>query len=254
MKCSKCGSELIPGAQFCDICGATVVNETYEEREAREAEERAYDKKKRIIKAVVIAVVAIVALYKILQLIWPADIFYDPDLYGKLNRVTAEEYLTLSEGLSFNQVRRRLGRGYKYSRYGNVFIGGEHTYVWPGKYIERRLMYSEVMIRFDNRTNKVTAYSENNVIDGKEIYENLSNGRKAITKRTKEEIGALRDGQTYEEIAAFLGIEGILINSKSSSDGNDEKTYEWHYYGDDYDKAKITMTFFKGKASDIQIN
>lgn len=254
MKCKKCGAKLPDEAKFCDICGAAVIRETYEERDARETKEREADRKKRIIKRIAIAAGIVVVLIIMWELLFPKDAYYDPNLYGKMNRVSAEEYSRLSVGLSFKQVRSLLGRGYKYSKYGNVVIGGEYTYVWPGEYIEERLMDSEVKVIFNNRSHKVSTFSEHNVIDGKEIYENLSNGRRALSRRTREDIESIQEGMSYEELVNFMGMDGILVDSASNSDGSEEKEYVWHLYDDNYEKCKMTAHFFKGKLSGISID
>lgn len=253
MKCEKCGTELPYGAKYCDICGAAVKRETYEERDAREAKERETDRKRRRVKRIASLMVIVAVIIAAWNILLPKDKNYNPDLYTKLNRVSAENYSKLSEGLKPMQVWALLGKGYKYGEYGNKVVGGESTYIWPGEYIEDRLMYSEVKVIFDNRSSKVSGFSENNVIDGKEIYANLKNGRKAISRRTKEDIDSIQKDQSYEEFASFMGIDGILIDSKSNSDGSVEKEYVWHFYGEDYGKTKVTAHFFKGRLSEMVV-
>ena len=253
MKCKKCGAKLPDDAKFCDICGTSVIRETYEERDARETKERETDRKRRIIRRLATAACIVAILFVMWELLFPKDENYNPNLYAKMNRVSAEEYSKLSVGFTFKQVKSLLGRGYKYSKYGNVVVGGEYTYIWPGEYIEERLMDSEVKVKFNNRNHKVSTFSEHNVTDGREIYENLKNGRKALSKRTREDIESIKDGISYEELARFMGVDGILVDSASNSDGSEEKEYIWHFYDSDYAKTKVTARFFKGKLSEISI-
>ena len=75
-----------------------------------------------------------------------------------------------------------------------------------------------------------------------------------MTKKKKAEIeAAIKPGMTYEQVVDFLGVEGILKESSSNSDGNLEKTYDWTYYDEDYYKSDFTIYFDKGKVRDIYI-
>ena len=59
---------------------------------------------------------------------------------------------------------------------------------------------------------------------------------------------------SYEELVNFMGMDGILVDSASNSDGSEEKEYVWHLYDDNYEKCKVTAHFFKGKLSGISID
>ena len=63
MKCKKCGAKLPDDAKFCDICGTSVIWETYEERDAREAKERETDRKRRIIRRLATAACIVAILF-----------------------------------------------------------------------------------------------------------------------------------------------------------------------------------------------
>ena len=252
MKCKKCGAELPVSAKYCDICGTKVIRETYEQRAARETQERAKAKKKRRIRRIVIGAGVLILVVVAWNLLWTKSINLDPDLYSKSNRVSAEEYAKLTKGLTYKQVKDELGKGYKDGVFGNAFWGYT-SYVWPGEYIDKGLLYAEVNVFIDTNTKKCDQYSERNVIDGKEIYENLSNGKKAMTKKKKEDIEAIKPGTSYEQVVDLLGIEGILIESESNSDGNVEKTYTWHYYDEYYYKQEATIYFDKGKVRDVYV-
>ena len=251
MKCKKCGAELPAGAKFCDICGTKIVRETYEQRAAREAGERNRARKKRMIIRAAIGAGILVLLFILWHVFWYNDIPHDPNIYRMSNKVSAEQYAKISEGLTYEQVKEELGKGAKYTSFGNV-SNGFTSYVWPGEYIDKSLLYAEVTVYIDHGTNKVDQYSERNVIDGKEIYENLTKERKSMTKKKKEEIEAtIKPGMTYEQVVDFLGTGGILKESESNSDGNEQKTYDWTYYDENYYKTDFTIYFNKGKVREL---
>lgn len=253
MKCKKCGAELPAHVKYCDICGTRIHRETYEQRAARETRERAKAKKTRFIRRIVIAACALILAIVAWSLFWVKDIYFDPDLYHKSNRVSAEEYAKISKGLTYKQIKDELGKGYKDGVFGNAFWGYT-SYVWPGEYIDKGLLYSEVKVFIDTKTKKCDHYSERNVVDGEEIYENLSKDKKSMTKKKKEEIkAAVKPGMTYEQVTDFLGTKGILKESSSNSDGNVEKTYDWTYYDEYYYKSDFTIFFDKGRVRDITI-
>lgn len=253
MKCKQCGAELPAGAKFCDICGTKIVRETYEQRARREAGERTRARKKRIIIRSAIGAAIFVLLIILWHLFWYKDIQHDPNIYRMSNKVSAEQYAKINEDLTYEQVKEELGRGAKYSSFGNA-SSGFTSYVWPGEYIDKSLLYAEVTVYIDHKSKKVDQFSERNVIDGKEIYENLSKDKRSMTKKKKEEIEAtIKPGMTYEEVVDFLGTGGILKESESNSDGNEQKTYDWTYY-DEYDyESDFTIYFDKGKVRDIYL-
>ncbi len=252
MKCKKCGADLPAHAKYCDICGTKILRETYEQRAARETQERAKAKKRRFIRRIVIAACVLILAVVAWNMFWVKDLYFEPDIYHKSNRVSAEEYANISEGLTYEQIKDELGKGYKDGVFGNAFWGYT-SYVWPGEYIDKGLLYSEVNVFIDTKTKKCDHFSERNVIDGEEIYENLSKEKKAKTKKTKAEIeAAVKPGMSYEQVVAFLGVEGILKDSSSNSDGNLEKTYDWTY-NDEYYDSDFTIYFDKGKVRDLYI-
>ena len=252
MKCKKCGAQLPVSAKYCDICGTKVIRETYEQRAARETQERAKATKRRKIRRIVIVACILALAISAWALLWPKNIDFNPDLYSKSNKVSAEQYAKISKGMTYKQIRDELGRGYNDGSFGNAFWGSKY-YIWPGEYIDKGLLYSEVRVFIDKENKKCDHLSERNVIDGEEIFENLSNDRKAMTKKKKEDIEAIKPGTTYEQVVDLLGIEGVLVESESNSEGNVEKTYKWHYYDEYYYKQEATIYFDKGKVRDVYV-
>lgn len=254
MKCKKCGAEIPSNAKYCDICGAKVVRQTYRQRAAEDSRAREKARKKQRLTRVVIAAAAVIAVCAFWRIIVPVDIHRDPNLYLRGNRVTAEEYGKLSEGMTYKQVRKIIGRGALKTSLGTRSIGATY-YVWPGEYIDRKLQFeASVTVDIDHSTKKVAKITEQNVIDGEEIHANLTSGRKAMTERTEDELDSgIKKGMSYGQVAGFLGIDGLLCESSSDSDGEFTRVYEWYYYNWIGDKAEIHISFKNGKADYIYI-
>lgn len=252
MKCEKCGAELPANAKFCDLCGAKVFRETYEERAAREAAEREKEHRKKLTRKITVASVLLILIAAAWSLFWPRDRHYAPDIYSLKDPVTAEEYGMLYKGMTYKQVTDTIGKGARESRWGNV-LSGFDIYIWPGEFLDKGVLYSEVSVYIDRRSKKVDMFSESNVVNGKEIHDNLSGSKKAVTRRTREEIEAMESGLTYQDVADFMGAEGILTESESNSNGNNEKTYVWYIYDEYGSSTGVYVNLSKNKVSDINI-
>lgn len=252
MKCRKCGYEIPANARYCDNCGELVViknKQIKKKKEKRPSKWAAMSRGEKISK--VLLFTYLIAFFSFCFYVTHVDKNKETEEEAVARlpmRVTSKQYSELGIGMTYDEVTELFGgEGLRVQTTFN-----ELKYAWPGAYLEEiveayRYDYTKTPIAyvyFDRMSDIVLRFEEINVVNGGEMNKLME--RDVKIDIGEDELKSIEKGISYEEAVKIIGKEGKLIDSRSSNDSPQKKTYMWEYpsdYGFDEVYRSWMMTF-----------